>query len=766
MVEDGPFQTAPTVTSTINPLLSLLRPCVRIPGVTIDCSLVTSVPSHRSAHAAATPQNDCSASRDGELITRCLAQVFGTAYSHLLHRTTTSASVKRNEHIGSSGASHFYHSELPLLHSATGAHASAYVRHPDPKDIATSFYGNRHDAVVAWGYCSPAVNTGGGSAPSERLVPIAVDLPNGSSAKRYQCIPQTELPQFVASIPDPLRRNVYTLIDDMHPCDPFFDIDGDLKSLPMDAVNMMIGRHQAGSDASSVDVHHATLEAILAACLTFLTAKLREYFTQSRTRRTMGAPSAVAEPYQTLVLTASSCQEQKLSFHIHMRWRCVAHHEPLGRDGGTTTTLPCMFQSVMEHKHFADVLEAELKRLASGPDTGDSVLSVDRATAQLLLVVLDLSVYSRWRALRLPYNIKSVNVTDIVQRAESAPKLSTVLSTTDAAASVLTLCASPGATAACICVGCADVTNNSIRTALLHRLRPLLPLSGDRDTDLVKGLLLKALDESSCIKADEHHKSFVEMCFDLALVTRRSLGGFRSSSSFGSKRQRSGSREEIDNAEAQDYIIDERSSHIHENGDSSAAPYVVVEYDSHHHGDSVVSSESIPAPFPTGRRQPLNSPAARTLMWRLFQCLHPTGFQNLRPDHLNVVFEDAGQRYWYVYQKQNRYCLNLARDHKQTCGQLYLTYGSIKFRCYSNDCCRVPCWRRSWGVDVAEPVAPPQTEEDSIAATLREIHGKLFPELDEQQLRLRFPSYLLEPSAPAGARNSEVPEPGPSPPTK
>ncbi|CUE70243.1 Hypothetical protein, putative [Bodo saltans] len=735
----------------VNPLLALLGPCVRQPGITLRVAPSNALGSSR----ALATVDEVATFNDRALMTRCLTQVLGADFPRYLHRTSVTTSTHTKEFPSSSGV---VQSEVDLpLHQFGSAQTphhrnQSHIRYPDPKDVASSFYGNRHDAVVAWGYGGVGGGSVSTSSNMEHLLPIAVDRPNGSSAKRYQCITRDQLASFVASIPDPLQRNVYTLVDDVHSCDPYFDIDGDLRTIPKEALDCLC-RPLNISDPTDA---HATMELILATCLTFLTATLRKYFTRTRASEVQTA-SRSFEPQETLVLTASSCQQRKLSVHVHMRW--ASSSVTTTDDNGSVDSIaspiePCSFQSVMEHKHFADVLEDELKQQLT------NATPEKQATAQVLLAVLDLSVYSRWRALRLPYNIKSVDVVNLVQRRDSSaatPKLSVVLSTTDLAMAAILRYSSPGAAATCICVGCVDSCAATQQPAhdgrsLMHLLRPLLPLSRDLDsnsTDLVGGQLINAMKNCACVTLDacSGHDAFAHKCFDLASVTRPSLGPLAARKRLRAVDQVS--RVNIASNESDENHDKEAVDGSHEDG---TAPHVQVGYDTHQ-DTGEPHSEVFPAPFPSGRRLPLNTPTVRTLMWRLFQCLHPTAFQNLRPDHLNVVFEDAGQRYWYVYQKHNRYCLHLDRHHQQTCGQLYLTYGSIKFRCYSNDCCRKPCWKRSWGVvELPEPPAPPpQTEEESIAATLREIHGKLFPALDEQQLRLRFPSYLLEPHLHAAA---------------
>lgn len=723
-------------TDNNNPITALLKACVRTPGVTIVHSRGTQI------------------QRESDFTIRCLQKVFGNQFASFLHHCEAPL-LEAGPEGGYSASAILQDAPLPLSYGMS-PQTAPHVRFPDAKDIASSFYGNRHDAVVAWGYGRNVSTYLPSPCPANvgELLPIAADRPNGATSKRFQCIPRHQLASFVATVPSPLQRNLYALVDDVHYCDPYFDIDADLRTLPHDAVRLLTTHlldaarrspvTSSDGAASVSDEVHCAMEVVLSTCLTFLASELENYFTLR-----CGAASTVQE---TLILTASSCVQHKLSYHIHMRF-CTAAASADGVDSLPLRSVkaPCAFSSVMEHKLFADSMAAKLTETASGGTKDSPASPLDQATAQVLLAVLDLSVYTRWRAFRLPYNIKSVDISNIVQRSNdvddaSPALLSQLLSTTDAAATALGTYASPGAVCRGICVGCnqriKDVdTKEDVNRSLLHRLRPLLPL----DHSACSSLLSAALTACSCVPAPDGLDShliteFVQRCFDLASITRPALSlahnALHPSLSYN-KRLR-----EEDDTLPQESMAEESytgfdDALVHDEG-RLTMPHLLPTAIGH----------SDTAPFPSGRRVTLNSPAVRMLMWRLFQCLHPTAFQNLRPDHLNVVFEDAGQRYWYVYQKQNRYCLNLNRQHQQTCGQLYLTYGSIKFRCYSNDCCRMPCWRRCWGVVGAQQesggahlVIP--EEEQVVLDALRDIHCKLFPELDEQQLRLRFPGSVL-----------------------
>ena len=135
------------------------------------------------------------------------------------------------------------------------------------------------------------------------------------------------------------------------------------------------------------------------------------------------------------------------------------------------------------------------------------------------------------------------------------------------------------------------------------------------------------------------------------------------------------------------------------------------------------------APFRTGVRQAVSADRADLLL-KLFQAIDP----HFDPDSTasndvgggvrrlsRCEYEDSGQsRMFYAMQKQCRYCLRQGRQHSKTFGQLYVTYGSVKFRCYSNDChdaCHVVPWT-------------PETLP---------IRDALFPNLSTAELCRRYP---------------------------
>ncbi|ESS67252.1 hypothetical protein TCDM_04022 [Trypanosoma cruzi Dm28c] len=118
-------------------------------------------------------------------------------------------------------------------------------------------------------------------------------------------------------------------------------------------------------------------------------------------------------------------------------------------------------------------------------------------------------------------------------------------------------------------------------------------------------------------------------------------------------------------------------------------------------------------------------------------------------DRVVVQYQDNIRAY-YAQQKLSRYCLNQGREHRGTYPQLYLTYGSIKLRCYSNDC-HNRCLAVRWSNDEDEQmtgstaIALPVDERGYPKyERLTEIRHLLFPPLPPEELLRRYGSLALE----------------------
>jgi hypothetical protein len=126
------------------------------------------------------------------------------------------------------------------------------------------------------------------------------------------------------------------------------------------------------------------------------------------------------------------------------------------------------------------------------------------------------------------------------------------------------------------------------------------------------------------------------------------------------------------------------------------------------------------AALAVGYRHPCNAAQGDALL-AVFQGLHAS-YATAVTQLTRAEHEDNGQvRAFYGQQKQSKFCLARGDAHKGTFGSIYVTYGSVKYRCWSNDACGTACLRVPWS-DATEP-----------------LRRALFPPLSEAQLRARYP---------------------------
>ena len=163
-------------------------------------------------------------------------------------------------------------------------------------------------------------------------------------------------------------------------------------------------------------------------------------------------------------------------------------------------------------------------------------------------------------------------------------------------------------------------------------------------------------------------------------------------------------------------------------------------------------------PMPRSVRTQLDDKEVKRLLAEVFWCLAPeygqaakpagTGLEAssasqaaVTPERMKVQFEESIRAY-YVYQKQSKFCFRLRRTHKSTYAQLYLTFGSIKVRCYSNDCCDRCCvvpWEAPADTDSASQRRPEYPKFERLA----EIRKALFPPLPAGELVRRYGTAVL-----------------------
>ncbi len=135
--------------------------------------------------------------------------------------------------------------------------------------------------------------------------------------------------------------------------------------------------------------------------------------------------------------------------------------------------------------------------------------------------------------------------------------------------------------------------------------------------------------------------------------------------------------------------------------------------------------------FPHGHRVSVTDSAKTRSCHEIFKLLHSKYKSNI--SRVYCQYEDNGVfRAYYVFQKQSMHCIKADRAHKSTFGQLFLTYGSIKYRCYSNDC-HADCFVAfTYPRDLA-------SASDATSRRLLQLRGDLFPELSAAELQRRFP---------------------------
>lgn len=107
-------------------------------------------------------------------------------------------------------------------------------------------------------------------------------------------------------------------------------------------------------------------------------------------------------------------------------------------------------------------------------------------------------------------------------------------------------------------------------------------------------------------------------------------------------------------------------------------------------------------------------------------------FRAIAPQFAQSVTRLSGLKYtdsgfirgYYAYQKMSKWCPKLQRAHASSYVGLYVTYGSIKIRCYSNDCGNQPCMQVPFIPDSqTEPAVP--LEKEPLRTKYRDI---IFPD--------------------------------------
>ncbi|EPY28042.1 hypothetical protein STCU_05330 [Strigomonas culicis] len=574
---------------------------------------------------------------------------------------------------------------------------------PDPRSLLPTFYPTRLEAIASRGY---ATNRG--------ALVVGLDKPHGNSSKVFNVLSRDtaavdgvhaergSLPTvaaFVAGIAHPFERNLYVMIDEDAPVDPFFDIDfsyavssgadGGDEALPFPSLK------------ERVVVPPAEIEEALAEVLLLLAQELQD---------------GLQQPVERCLVLTSSAQvgrgaapdgraplvELKVSFHVHFRLRGNA-----------------VLHSIKDLQQLVGRVRARL--------AGERPAPAGPPRAALLFErLVDSGVYSRWRAFRLPYNVKSP-ISPSYTFADAATD--DLLCDQLAATGIALPDPAVGAVAPTLVAHIElshDAAVRQRQTALLQKLffhfRFLLPVvpGVTRLTSETLIQFLAAHPFSTPLPQDAAARAVAVM--DMASVQRDDAP------SCPLRRIRAGD--------------DGAQTHPPE---TSSGPF------------------SVPVPpRPTSVRVPVYDMHVKGLLAEVFACLSPAyaapapgprtfanfdsmpgasgGSSGIRPEHLYVQYEE-GIRAYYVIQKQNKYCLRQHRCHKSTYAQLYLTYGSIKVRCFSNDCCD-RCLAVPWE-EGARPAEGAHVAGYPQYARLTAIRDVLFPPLSPEELVRRYGAAAL-----------------------
>ncbi|CAG9581721.1 conserved hypothetical protein [Leishmania major strain Friedlin] len=640
-------------------------------------------------------------------------------------------------------------------------HSLLGLRVPNPLRLHSSFYPTRVEALAARGY-----------GAHRGLLPIALDRRSGSGSKLFNVLPRwstnvvgigeagvetsagirhgSAVADFVSAIPHTQDRNLYALVDESCPVDPYFDLDFAYdpdQDDPSDA--LLVQSYGEGKEVASVTAFSA--EAVEKVLLTMLTALRREVETELKT--------TVAE---CLVLTSSlqigrrpdtpsapaSLEQLKLSFHVHFRLADRA-----------------VLASVREMHHFVTRLRSRLQNDEAAATTLSLLGSPTREkreearqASSLLLRCVDFGVYTRWRAFRLPYNVKAFDAArssalvsgagdDLLEEqlqqlgialpdngvGRAAPS---VLQNLFLAADVAThkaqryllkrleqhfrflLPVLPGATelrSAALAEFLSPLVPRQVRAAAAELSRPSSPTSSARD--VVSAWVM----ELACIVRDAS-----------TLPHSRDDGAVQESTTSSSFR----------------LLLDECTI-------TSAAAKASAQATS--------NTFDVPLPpMPRSVRVRVEDAEMKRLLAEVFWCIAPeyggpgavvraspvadawnalSAPNSITPERINAHYEDSIRAY-YVFQKQNKYCVRLHRNHKATFAQLYLTFGSIKIRCYANDCCD-RCCIIPWEAPDNPKSGPQYHAGYPRYERLVAIRNALFPPLSTEELVRRYGTSIL-----------------------
>ncbi|KAG5493780.1 hypothetical protein JKF63_01612 [Porcisia hertigi] len=650
---------------------------------------------------------------------------------------------------------------LPWKKMASSPLTSLGVRVPNALRLRSSFYPTRVEALAARGY-----------GAHRGLIPLALDRRGGSGSKMFNVLPRwsakvrgtnesavdssaridhrSAVAEFISAIPRPQERNLYVLVDETSPVDPYFDLDFSYDPVhdgPSDA--LLVQSCGEGKEVGSVTAFSAAaVERVLLTLLTSLRREVENEF-QTRVEECLVLTSSLQIGQRSNSPSAPvSLQQLKLSFHAHFR---LADRAAL--------------ESVQELHRFMARLRSRLREeenASAAPSSLDDSVGRSgevRQASALLLRCVDFGVYTRWRAFRLPYNVKAPDGTGCSALASGAGddlmveqlrQLSIVLPDNEVGA------AAPRVLHSLLLA--ADVEACKAQRYLVKHLEqhfrfflPVLP----GVTELTSAALSEFLSQlvppqvraaaaemngpsPSCPLARDVVSAWV---MDLACIVR-------DASAFSSL---------PDDGEVQEAATSASFRLLRDSVSTAGSA-----------AQGLAQTTSSPfevrlPPMPRSVQVPVEDFETKKLLAEVFWCLAPeygspgavvrtsqvtevwstlSATKPITPERIKAHYEDSIRAY-YVSQKQNRYCIRLHRNHKATFAQLYLTFGSIKIRCYANDCCERCC--------VVPWESPQNTQSGPQYHTgypkyerLAEIRNVLFPPLSTEELVRRYGTRVLQ----------------------
>ena len=550
---------------------------------------------------------------------------------------------------------------------------------PDPAHPDLTFYSTRRDALACRGYDGAASRHQHDAA----LVVLALDTSAGHGAKMFNVLPQRLVESFVLALP-PSRRNVYAMVDPALPLDAFFDLDCNLDAL----MDCFASGNDAGGEASSgtttatgnrsttVNVHtlspHTPLlrnrddaalvmaEALRTAlqqrrpegrddddgdsgrdpllrfsryCLTVATTRIVDGL-----ERYFGVPVEavglwVSEDHDMASMAASVADHPprklgKLSAHVHVRMsqsRCFESLMQLRK---------CIHGFILPEWDAESAMGPSPVQAAPAGELA-ATTTTDRATALLeraiVRICVDDGVYTAWRAFRLPHCSK--RRPDGSEGPTLEPLAVPLATRSTASSSIFAL--------ALINRHDDHVTPTAASRRATSGLPPPRPRSNDAAQELDD-------EDDDCAATNDDDAISV-----------------------------------VENTERPSHATGTTSFVFQSAVDAAQRPPATTAVTDTSTQISVVGR---PPPFKTGSREAVADPSRQLAVLLLFGALHPRFRDDIR-SLTRIEFEDTSHhRAYYVFQKRCKFCPKAGRNHRSTYGQLYITYRSVKYRCYSNDC--------------------------------------------------------------------------------